>query len=64
VMSPDNTYLSITPEQAASAGEGDAFVPFDGDDTLKGIIGTALLLAHDTEVTDPRLRRDLEQAAL
>jgi hypothetical protein len=64
VMSPDNRYLPISPEQSTSEGEGDAFVPFDGDDMLKGIIGTALLLAHDTEVTDPRLRRDLEQAAL
>jgi hypothetical protein len=63
VMSPDNTYLPITAEQSASAGGGGAFVPFDDDDTLKGIIATALLLAHDTEVTDPRLRRDLEQAA-
>jgi hypothetical protein len=64
VMSPDNTYLPITPDQSASAGEGEAFVPFEGDETLKGIIGTARLLAHDAEVTDPRLRRDLEQAAV
>jgi hypothetical protein len=62
LVSPGNEQLSITPEQSAGADDSDAFLPFDGDDTLRGIIGTALLLAHDAEITDPRLRSDLAHA--
>jgi hypothetical protein len=59
VMSPDNEYLPIAPEQSARAGEGGAFVPFDDDEMLRNILGTALLLANDAEISDPGLRRDL-----
>lgn len=54
LMTPDDRYLCIVP--AASGGVPDAGrLPFEGDRTLTVILSKALLLAHDTEITDPTI---------
>ncbi|MEU4680032.1 DUF4132 domain-containing protein [Micromonospora sp. NPDC023737] len=52
LMSPNDEYLCIVPQQSATAGNGQLFLPFEGDRMLGVILSKALLLARDTEITD------------
>lgn len=54
LMTPDDRHLCIVP----AAGGGTPVpgpLPFEGDHTLTVILGKALLLARDTEITDPTI---------
>ncbi|MEV4812623.1 DUF4132 domain-containing protein [Micromonospora avicenniae] len=55
LMSPNDEYLCIVPQQSATAGNGQLFLPFEGDRMLGVILSKALLLARDTEITDPTI---------
>jgi hypothetical protein len=52
LMEPDNSYLCIVPSRAKAGGK--VFLPFE-DDRLTVILSKALLLAADTEITDPSI---------
>ncbi|NUR32317.1 MAG: DUF4132 domain-containing protein [Catenulispora sp.] len=58
LMEPDDQYLCIVPKQATER-TGDVFLPFEGDRVLAVILSKALLLAKDTEITDPTITRQL-----
>ena len=55
MIEPDNRYLCIVPKSATT----DAYLPFEGDRTLAVILSKALLLAKDTEITDPTILSQL-----
>lgn len=59
LMEPNDQYLCIVPN---SRGEdtGDLFLPFEGDRTLAVILSKALLLAADTQITDPTITRQIK----
>ena len=42
-------------------GEGDVFLPFEGDTLLSLIISKAFLLADDKKIKDPTIRRQLPE---
>jgi hypothetical protein len=54
LMTPGDRYLCIVP--AANGGAPEAgYLPFEGDRMLTVILSKALLLARDTEITDPTI---------
>ncbi|MFI7698504.1 DUF4132 domain-containing protein [Nonomuraea sp. NPDC049480] len=55
LMTPDDRYLCIVPKQASGAVADQVFLPFEGDQTLAVILSKAMLLAKDTEITDPSI---------
>lgn len=59
LMSPNDQYLCIVPNQSAAAGVGGVFLPFDGDRVLAVILSKAMLLARDTAITDPTITRQI-----
>ncbi|MEU8300048.1 DUF4132 domain-containing protein [Micromonospora sp. NPDC048909] len=61
LMSPNDEYLCIVPQQSAAVGAGDVFLPFEGDRMLGVILSKALLLARDTEITDPTILAQLRR---
>ncbi|MEV7891754.1 DUF4132 domain-containing protein [Streptomyces sp. NPDC002817] len=56
LMEPDNSYLCIVPSRGKVGGK--VFLPFE-DDRLTVILSKALLLAADTEITDPSILRQI-----
>ncbi|WP_432930567.1 DUF4132 domain-containing protein [Microbispora sp. CA-135349] len=61
LMTPDDQYLCIVPGQAPEAGAGQVFLPFEGDRTLAVILSKAMLLARDTEITDPSITHQIRR---
>lgn len=60
LMSPHDQYLCIVPKpSAASAAPPAGYLPFEGDRTLAVILSKAMLLARDTEITDPTILSQL-----
>jgi hypothetical protein len=55
LMSPDDRYLCIVPRSSAVNGQGDVFLPFEGDQQLSLILSKAFLLAKDATITDPTI---------
>ncbi|MEU1536642.1 DUF4132 domain-containing protein [Actinacidiphila glaucinigra] len=53
LMSPDDRHLCVVPPGTAGAVPGP--LPFEGDPMLPVILAKALLLARDTEITDPTI---------
>ncbi|MFI0721406.1 DUF4132 domain-containing protein [Streptomyces sp. NPDC021224] len=53
LIAPQDRYLCIVPGGSRAADPG--YLPFDGDRTLSLILSKALLLARDTEITDPTI---------
>ncbi|THA84811.1 DUF4132 domain-containing protein [Streptomyces sp. A0592] len=60
LMSPNDQYLCIVPGGSGGAGAADpGYLPFEGDRTLAVILSKAMLLAKDTEITDPTITSQL-----
>ncbi|MEV4459404.1 DUF4132 domain-containing protein [Microbispora sp. NPDC049633] len=59
LMTPNDQYLCIVPRQAPEAGAGQVFLPFEGDRVLAVILSKAMLLAGDTEITDPSITQQI-----
>ncbi|MEO3820122.1 DUF4132 domain-containing protein [Plantactinospora sp. B24E8] len=59
LMSPNDQYLCIVPKQSAGASTGEIFLPFEGDRVLAVILSKALMLAKDTQITDPTIVQQL-----
>jgi hypothetical protein len=57
LMEPNDQYLCIVPTRAPTTGNlgTKLFLPFEGDRTLAIILSKALLLAEDTEISDPTI---------
>ncbi|MDX2601225.1 DUF4132 domain-containing protein [Streptomyces caniscabiei] len=56
LMSPNDRYLCIVPKSTVTGGNGTAqtgYLPYEGDRMLAVILSKAMLLAKDTEITDP-----------
>ncbi|HRX84993.1 MAG TPA: DUF4132 domain-containing protein [Phycisphaerae bacterium] len=54
LMKPNDQYLCIVPERAATDPER-VYLPFEGDSTLAIILSKAFLLAADDEIKDPTI---------
>ncbi|MGI5489575.1 DUF4132 domain-containing protein [Microtetraspora malaysiensis] len=61
LMTPNDQYLCIVPKQASETGAGEVFLPFEGDRVLAVILSKAMLLAKDTEITDPTITRQIQR---
>lgn len=61
LMSPHNQYLCIVPTQSAERGTDNVFLPFEGDRMLAVILSKALLLAKDSQITDPSITEQLRR---
>lgn len=64
LMTPHDQYLCIVPKSAGAnpAGPGafgTGYLPYEGDRTLAVILSKAMLLAKDTEITDPTILSQL-----
>lgn len=60
LMKPNDRYLCIVPAvQATDEAEAPLFLPFEGDSTLSEILSKASLLAADTSIKDPSIRRQI-----
>jgi hypothetical protein len=62
LMEPNDHYLCIVPGRGDAIGDKEgsvAFLPFEGDTTLSLILSKAFLLADDTRITDPTIRRQI-----
>ncbi|MEO0008350.1 MAG: hypothetical protein RJA20_2546 [Bacteroidota bacterium] len=55
LMSPNDKYLCIVPDQTARKNKEQIYLPFEGDTLLSIIISKAMLLANDNEITDPTI---------
>jgi Domain of unknown function (DUF4132) len=60
LMTPDDSYLCIVPGQGEGTA-GSVALPFEGDRTLAVILSKALMLAKDTEITDPTITSQLRR---
>lgn len=58
LMTPNDQYLCIVPKTGGTAA-GTGYLPFEGDRTLAVILSKAMLLAKDTEITDPTILSQL-----
>ncbi|MBE1489528.1 DUF4132 domain-containing protein [Plantactinospora soyae] len=61
LMSPNDQYLCIVPKQSTGSSTGNVFLPFDGDRVLAVILSKALMLAKDTQITDPTITQQLRR---
>ncbi|HWO62428.1 MAG TPA: DUF4132 domain-containing protein [Umezawaea sp.] len=59
MIEPDNRYLCIVPKSDRT----DTYLPFEGDRTLAVILSKAMMLAKDTEITDPTILSQLRRPA-
>ncbi|MFO0898689.1 MAG: DUF4132 domain-containing protein [Pirellulales bacterium] len=59
LMSPNDQYLCIVPQQSVSAPQK-LFLPFEGDSVLSIILSKAFLLADDVKILDPSITRQLQ----
>lgn len=64
LMEPAHTYLCIVPARGKAGGQvgGKVFLPFE-DDRLSLILSKAVLLAADTDITDPSILAQIERGA-
>jgi len=58
LMSPNDQYLCIVPK-ANAGGPQAGYLPFEGDRMLAVILSKAMMLAADTEITDPTILSQL-----
>ncbi|MCX4971942.1 DUF4132 domain-containing protein [Streptomyces sp. NBC_00620] len=58
LMSPNDQYLCIVPKSSGTAPQT-GYLPFEGDRTLAVILSKAMMLAKDTEITDPTILSQL-----
>ncbi|MFI8343524.1 DUF4132 domain-containing protein [Streptomyces sp. NPDC085639] len=62
LMTPNDQYLCIVPGgSAGTAGADPGYLPFEGDRTLAVILSKAMLLAKDTEITDPTITSQIRR---
>ncbi|MFD9520031.1 DUF4132 domain-containing protein [Streptomyces sp. NPDC059979] len=67
LMTPNDQYLCIVPGGSGGGGSGGSgapdtgYLPFEGDRTLAVILSKAMLLAKDTEITDPTITSQLRR---
>ena len=59
LMSPGDVYLCIVPDSAPVSPDPGVSLPFEGDRTLAIILSKAMLLAHDDEITDPAIVKQI-----
>lgn len=52
LMEPSDQYLCIVASQTASKGDGQVFLPFEGDNRLAVILSKAFMLADDKKIKD------------
>ncbi|MEU9785022.1 DUF4132 domain-containing protein [Streptomyces phaeochromogenes] len=57
LMTPNDQYLCIVPKSATTPQTG--YLPYEGDRTLAVILSKAMMLAKDTEITDPTILSQL-----
>lgn len=57
MITPGDRYLCIVPRPDAGPDLG--YLPFEGDLTLSVIVSKAMLLAHDEQIADPAILRQL-----
>ncbi|WP_456340175.1 DUF7737 domain-containing protein [Streptomyces caniscabiei] len=58
LMSPYGRYLCVVPKSTGTGGNGTTqtgYLPFEGDRMLAVILSKAMLLAKDSEITDPTI---------
>jgi Domain of unknown function (DUF4132) len=55
LMTPNDEYLCIVPKSSAGTAVQTGYLPFEGDRTLAVVLSKALMLAKDTEITDPTI---------
>ncbi|MFJ3308335.1 DUF4132 domain-containing protein [Streptomyces sp. NPDC086549] len=55
LMTPNDEYLCIVPKPSAGPAAQTGYLPFEGDRTLAVVLSKALMLAKDTEITDPTI---------
>lgn len=58
LRTPNDQYLCIVPK-ATAGGPQAGYLPYEGDRTLAVILSKAMLLAKDTEITDPTILSQL-----
>ncbi|WP_299469819.1 DUF4132 domain-containing protein [uncultured Gimesia sp.] len=62
LMSPDDAYLCIVPNQSlAGKSTNSLFLPFEGDNMLSIILSKAFLLADDKKITDSSIVSQITQ---
>ncbi len=61
LMTPNDQYLCIVPKQSSAAGEGNVFLPFEGDGLLSVILSKAFLLAEDDRIKDASIVSQLKR---
>ncbi|MFI7076123.1 DUF4132 domain-containing protein [Micromonospora sp. NPDC049903] len=59
LMSPNDEYLCIVPARGATNPGERHFLPFEGDGMLAVILSKAMLLAEDSEITDPTITHQI-----
>ena len=59
MMSPGDAYLCIVPAPPSRDPFAGVPLPFEGDQLLAIILSKAMLLAHDTKITDPAITRQI-----
>ncbi len=58
LMTPNDQYLCIVPKSNPSAAQA-GYLPYEGDRMLAVILSKALMLAEDTQITDPSILSQL-----
>jgi hypothetical protein len=58
LMTPNDQYLCIVPKSAPTSPQT-GYLPYEGDRTLAVILSKAMMLAKDTEITDPTILSQL-----
>ncbi|WP_031477662.1 DUF4132 domain-containing protein [Streptomyces bicolor] len=58
LMTPNDQYLCIVPKSNPSAPQA-GYLPYEGDRMLAVILSKAMMLADDTEITDPTILSQL-----
>ncbi|MFD9411525.1 DUF4132 domain-containing protein [Streptomyces sp. NPDC059989] len=62
LMTPGDQYLCIVPGGSGASGAPETgYLPFEGDRTLAVVLSKAMLLAKDTEITDPTITSQLRR---
>jgi hypothetical protein len=59
LMSPNDAYLCIVPDRGSGKETHGLLLPFEGDGTLAVILSKAMLLAKDSQITDPTITRQI-----
>ncbi|RRD89615.1 DUF4132 domain-containing protein [Conchiformibius steedae] len=62
LMLPNDQYLCIVPDRSKKDPTQGLFVPFEGDAMLSVVLSKAMLLADDTQITDPTIVSQIGRA--